>query len=206
MQGKRSSQISFITTLSILIAIQIIIALTPLGSIPAFGPIIMTTAHIPVIISAMVLGLRGGIISGAIYGLLSFLVWTFRPVSPVAFLFTPFYSVGEIRGNLLSLVICFVPRILIGVITFLVIKVILKKYKNKFVKNFFGAFASNIICSFILLSFVYMFFGQSYSEVLGVQYKYIIFVIMSTFLFNAIPESVLGGFVAYGIAKIFKIE
>ncbi len=205
MQVKRIvSKTKFITMISVLIAIQIIIALTPLGSLPAFGPIIMTTAHIPVIVSAMVLGMRGGIISGVVYGLLSFLIWTFRPVSPVAFLFTPFYSVGEVSGNLFSLVICFVPRILIGVLTVVFIQYVFNNYENKFIKNFFGAFISNMICSFILLFFVYVFFGQSYSIVLGVEYKSIIFIIMSTFLFNSIPESILGGFVAYGVSKVFK--
>lgn len=206
MQRKRIvSKTMFTTMISVLIAIQVIIALTPLGSLPAFGPIIMTTAHIPVIVSSIVLGIHGGIISGTVYGLLSFLVWTFRPVSPIAFLFTPFYSVGEVSGNFFSLIICFVPRILIGILTFVFIKIIFKNCKNKFIKNFFGAFISNMICSFILLFFVYMFFGQSYSIVLGVEYKSIVFVIMSTFLFNSIPESILGGFVAYGVSKILKI-
>ncbi len=205
MQVKRIiSKTMFITMMSVLIAIQIIIALTPLGSLPAFGPIIMTTAHIPVIVSAIVLGIRGGIISGMVYGLLSFLTWTFRPVSPVAFLFTPFYSVGEISGNLFSLVICFVPRILIGVFTVIFVQFVFKNCKNKFVKNFFGALISNMLCSFILLFFVYIFFGQSYAMVLGVEYKSIIFIIMTTFLFNSIPESILGGFVAYGVSKVFK--
>ena len=117
----------FLTKLAILIAIEIIIAVTPLGSLPAIGLIVMTLAHIPVII---VLGIKGGLIMGFVYGLLSFLVWTFMPPSPIAFLFTPFYSLGEISGNFFSLVICFVPRILIGLLTYFFIAIIFKNVKS----------------------------------------------------------------------------
>lgn len=197
-------RMSFITTLSILLAIEIIIAVTPLGSIPAIGPIVMTTAHIPVIVGAILLGLKGGAIMGLAYGFLSFLVWTIMPPSPIAFLFTPFYSLGDISGNFYSLVICFVPRILIGVLTYLFVSVIFGKLKNKFIKNFFGAFIANLICSVLLLGFVYMFFGQPYSSVLGIEYSALMGVILTTILTSAIPESILGGFVAYAFSKIYK--
>ena len=59
----------FLTKLAILIAIEIIIAVTPLGSLPAIGLIVMTLAHIPVIIGAIVLGIKGGLIMG-------FCVWS----------------------------------------------------------------------------------------------------------------------------------
>ncbi len=194
----------FLITLSILFAIELILAVTPLGSLPAFGPIVMTLAHIPVIIGVIVLGLKGGIIMGFIYGLLSFFVWTFMPPSPIAFLFTPFYSLGGVSGNIYSLVICFVPRILIPIFTYLFINVIFKKAKSIFVKNFFGAFIGNLISSIILMGFVYLFFGQEYSSVLGIEYKILYTVILTTILTSAVPESILGGFCAYGVSKIYK--
>lgn len=197
-------RVSFMTMLAILIAIEVIIAVTPLGSLPAIGPIVMTIAHIPVIIGAVVLGLKGGLIMGIVYGVLSFLVWTFMPPSPIAFLFTPFYSLGEISGNFWSLIICFVPRILIGLLTYFLINVIYRVSKNKFVCNFFGAFVGNFISSLILLAFVYIFFGQAYASVLGIEYGAVIGVITTTLLTSAIPESILGGLVAYGIAKVLK--
>lgn len=57
------------------------------------------------------------------------------PSSPIAFLFTSFYSLGEISGNFWSLIICFVPRILIGLLTYFLINAIYKVSKNKFVCN-----------------------------------------------------------------------
>lgn len=190
--------------LSILIAIEIIIAFTPLGSLPAIGPIVMTIAHIPVIIAVIILGLRGGLIMGFVYGFLSFLIWTFIPPSPIAFLFTPFYSLGDINGNFWSLVICFVPRMLIGALTYYFISLIYRISKSKFICIFFGSFLGNLISSFILLSLTYIFFKQPYATALGIEYSAVIGFISLTFLLNSIPESILGGLVGYGIGKIIK--
>lgn len=197
-------RISSIVTLSILIAIEIIVAFTPLGSLPAIGPIVMTLAHIPVIIAVIVLGFKGGLIMGLVYGFLSFLVWTFMPPSPIAFLFTPFYSLGDISGNFWSLVICFVPRILIGVLSYFFIKLIYIFSKKKSISTFFGPFFGNLISSLVLLVFTYVFFREPYATVLGVEYGAVMGVILMTFLLNAIPESILGGLVAYGIGKFIK--
>ncbi len=194
----------FLTKLAILIAIEIIIAVTPLGSLPAIGLIVMTLAHIPVIIGAIVLGIKGGLIMGFVYGLLSFLVWTFMPPSPIAFLFTPFYSLGEISGNFFSLVICFVPRILIGLLTYFFIAIIFKNVKSLFFKTFIGATIANFICSVILLALVYVFFGQEYAMALNAPYEALIGIITTTIVTSGIPESILGGLVAYGVAKVYK--
>ena len=194
----------FLTKLAILIAIEIIIAVTPLGSLPAIGPIVMTLAHIPVIIGAIVLGIKGGLIMGFVYGLLSFLVWTFMPPSPIAFLFTPFYSLGEISGNFFSLVICFVPRILIGLLTYFFIAIIFKNVKSLFFKTFIAATIANFICSVILLALVYVFFGQEYAMALNAPYEALIGIITTTIVTSGIPESILGGLVAYGVAKVYK--
>lgn len=194
----------FLTKLAILIAIEIIIAVTPLGSLPAIGLIVMTLAHIPVIIGAIVLGIKGGLIMGFVYGLLSFLVWTFMPPSPIAFLFTPFYSLGEISGNFFSLVICFVPRILIGLLTYFFIAIIFKNVKSLFFKTFIGATIANFICSVILLALVYVFFGQEYAMALNAPYEALIGIITTTIVTSGIPESILGGLVAYGVVKVYK--
>ena len=194
----------FLTKLAILIAIEIIIAVTPLGSLPAIGPIVMTLAHIPVIIGAIVLGIKGGLIMGFVYGLLSFIVWTFMPPSPIAFLFTPFYSLGEISGNFFSLVICFVPRILIGLLTYFFIAIIFKNVKSLFFKTFIGATIANFICSVILLALVYVFFGQEYAMALNTPYEALIGIITTTIVTSGIPESILGGLVAYGVVKVYK--
>jgi uncharacterized membrane protein len=104
---------------SILLAIEAIVCFTPLGSIPLAPPLIVATlGMVPVILAAILLGLWAGALMGAFAGLFSFIVWTFMPPSPLmAFVFTPFASVGDVHGNFWSLLICFAPRVGVGVVT-----------------------------------------------------------------------------------------
>lgn len=108
----RKQQIMFITHFSILLAIEAIVCFTPLGSIPLFG-IVATLAMVPVIITAVLLGVKAGTLMGFFAGLFSFIVWSFMPFQPeIAFLFTPLAA----PGNFYSIIICFVPRILVGTV------------------------------------------------------------------------------------------
>ncbi len=197
-------RVSFVTMLAILIAIEIVIMTTPLGALPAMGPIIMTIAHVPVIVAAVILGLRGSVIMGLVYGSLSFLIWTFAPRSPVAFLFTPFYSVGGIGGNFWSLVVCFVPRIALGFLSYFFIRIAFKRLNNKFVSSFIGAFLANFIASVMLMLFVYVFFSYEYSTFLGIGYDALKGVILLTIVTSSVPESIFGGLVAFFVDKAFK--
>ena len=96
-------------------ALILIMAFTPfLGYVP-LGFTRATIIHIPVIIGSIVLGPKRGAVLGGIFGLTSFINNTMNPTI-TSFVFTPFYSMGDIKGGWQSIVICFVPRILVGVI------------------------------------------------------------------------------------------
>ena len=95
-----NSRLSFLVKFSILVVIEAIFCFTPLGSLPALGPIVATLAMVPVIVTALILGTKAGAAMGAIAGLFSFIVWTFMPpVPPVAFVFTPFYDYRLYTSN-----------------------------------------------------------------------------------------------------------
>ena len=49
-----------------------------------------------------------------------------------------------------------------------------------------------------------MFFGQEYAMALNAPYEALIGIITTTIVTSAIPESILGGLVAYGVAKVYK--
>ncbi len=84
---------------------------TSLGFIP-IGPMRATTIHIPVILAGILLGVKGGAVTGLVFGLGSVVISTINPTI-LSFVFTPFYSLGEYQGNLMSLVIAIVPRVLL---------------------------------------------------------------------------------------------
>ena len=96
-------------------AIIIIMAFTPfLGYIP-LGFTRATIIHIPVILASLLLGPKKGAALGFLFGLTSFINNTMNPTI-TSFVFTPFYNLGEFEGGFGSVIICFLPRILVGVL------------------------------------------------------------------------------------------
>jgi uncharacterized membrane protein len=146
---------------SILLAIEAIVCFTPLGSIPLAPPLIVATlGMIPVIIAGILLGLWAGALMGAFAGLFSFIVWTFMPPSIMAFVFTPFASVGDVHGNFWSLLICFAPRIGVGVVAACLFK-LLRRILNPddtraWTTYLSGAAAASAIASAVITIIVYI--------------------------------------------------
>ena len=104
-------------------AIIVLMSFTPIGYIP-LGVINATIIHIPVILGAIYLGPKSGAFLGFIFGLTSFLKNTFMPATLSAFVFSHVLAEQQIGpiGILFSTIICFVPRILVGVVPYFVYK------------------------------------------------------------------------------------
>lgn len=102
-------------------AIIVIMAFTPLGYIPLVV-INATIIHIPVILGALFLGPKKGAFLGFVFGLTSFINNTFKAATASAFVFSPVlaYNVVGVSGIFKSLYICFVPRILVGIVPYFV--------------------------------------------------------------------------------------
>lgn len=199
----------FLTQFSMLLAIEAIVCFTPLGSLPAFGPIVATLSHLPVIVAAILLGTRAGAAMGFFFGLFSFAVWTFTPPVPIlAFVFTPAYSVGTVSGNLWSLVICFVPRILIGVVTGASFTAFQKLFsgfdKSKIATYALPGLLGSLTNTLLVLGGIYIFFGRDYASALGISFDILLGLIGTTVLTSGIPEAVLGAVVAYGVCRPLK--
>ena len=114
---------------AVIAAIIVIMAFVPfLGYIP-LGFMNATTVHIPVIIGAIILGPKYGAFLGLTFGLTSLWKNTFMP-NPTSFVFSPFVTMGQFHGNPGSLVICLVPRILIGVVAYYVYRLFMRMLKN----------------------------------------------------------------------------
>jgi uncharacterized membrane protein len=199
----KNKSVLFLTEFSILVAIEAIFCFTPLGSLPALGPIVATLAMIPVIITALFLGTKAGTAMGAIAGLFSFIVWTFMPPTPaVAFVFTPFYTLGEIHGNFGSLLICFVPRILVGTVAGATYKGLSKLIPNKDVLNMvIASAAGSLINTFGVMGGVWLFFAKQYEVIAG---QVMILNVGATILTSGIPEAIVSSIVAPAVCKPLK--
>ena len=183
---------------AMLLAIEALVCFTPLGSLPALGPIVATLGMVPVILTAVVMGTGAGTAMGAFAGLFSFLVWSFMPPNPLtAFLFTPFYSLGAVRGNFWSLVICFVPRILVGTVTGVTFRLFCRlNWPRGIVYGLSGALGS-LTNTILVLGGIFAFFGPAYAKVLGQSMGALFGLLALTVLTSGIPEAVVGAVAAY---------
>lgn len=200
---QRRNRTVTLTQFALLLALEAVVCFTPLGSLPALGPIVATLSHIPVVIAAIMLGPGGGALMGFFFGLFSFLVWTFTPPNPLAaFVFTPFYSLGDFQGNAWSLVICFVPRILLGLGTALLYKALSKRFPNNDVLGFgLSAFIGSLLHTLLVMDGIWLFFGRQYATLFS---NTLLIVIGSTVLVSGIPEAILAAVVAYAVCKPLK--
>ncbi len=139
-------------------AIIIIMAFTPLGYIPLVV-INATIIHIPVILGALFLGPKKGAFLGFAFGFTSFINNTFKAVTPSAFVFSPVLAanVVGVSGIFKSLYICFVPRILVGVVPYFVYLLIHRLLKNE---QKVWRIVVNAAASFILFVSVDLFLGR----------------------------------------------
>ena len=179
------------------IAILAIFCFTPLGSIP-IGPIVATTAMIPVIIASLTFGEKIGMIVGFVFGLFSFIYWTFiLPAFPTAFLFTPFAESAGYKGNVGSLIICFLPRILIGLTPIMVSKAL----KKSIIGDILGSIVGSLTNTVLVITFIFLFFGNENPVIAG---KGLLTVLSATILTNGIPEAIICAIVCPPITKILR--
>ena len=146
-------------------AIIVIMAFTPLGYIP-FVVINATIIHIPVILGALFLGPKKGAFLGFVFGLTSFINNTFKAATASAFVFSPVlaYNVVGVSGIFKSIYICFVPRILVGVVPYFIYLLIRKALGSE---QKTGKIVVDVLASLILFVSVRAFLIRLFPETLS---------------------------------------
>ena len=195
----KSKKTQYMTSMALFLAIEIILVVTPLGYIP-IGPLNATTMHIPVIIAGIVLGKKAGAELGFVFGLTSLIKATIQP-GITSFCFSPFVTIGTMSGNYKSLLIAFVPRILLGYLAGFVFE-IMKKNNRENLGVVVGALTGAITNTVLVLSGIYIFFGDA--SAVGVQYSTLVTVLLGVVSTNGILEAILGAIVSLAIYKALK--
>jgi len=173
------------TQLTLLIAIMAVLGFTPLGFIQ-IPPVAITIMHIPVMIGAIVMGPKEGGILGFVFGLISMVRATFMGVSPVDLMFSPFASGYPVQ----SLITVLLPRVLLGVITGVMYKILATKTKDVLAIGLSAAIGSIAHSAMVLSCLAVLFAAFPLKEVL--------FIIISV---NGTLELLAGVVVTVAVAK-----
>lgn len=203
--GVRSSKTLGMVQVALFGAIIVILAFTPfLGYIP-LGFTRATIIHIPVIIASIMLGPKKGAALGGVFGLTSLINNTINP-TVTSFVFSPFYSLGEVHGGLGSIIICMVPRILVGVVPYFVFKGLMKVMKEKNNGNVvaLGAagLAGALTNTLLVMNLIFIFYRDAYAAANNVESSVVYKFILGVIAMNGIPEAIVAAILVACICKI----
>lgn len=154
MPNKTRHSIRRLTQFSLLLSIQIILGVTPLGliTLPVAS---VTLLHIPVIIGAITMGPLAGALLGGTFGCIALVRASMAAVSPIDILFSPFLSGSPIA----SVVMCLLPRILLGVFAALLFSLLKNRFKNNVWSIGLSAALATMLHTLMVLGCLYVFFS-----------------------------------------------
>ena len=179
---KRQKNLNMVT-LSLLLAIEVVLVITGLGFI-MIPPISITILHIPVIIGAIVMGKKAGLFLGGSFGVLSMLQATFKGSSLADLAFSPFYSGSPIS----SIIMCIGCRMLLGFVAGFVYEKLSEKTGKVSVSAAVAAFLATLVHTLTVMSCLWLLFPE-----LAVTFKAVLQTIFAlNFLVEAGVAVVLG--------------
>lgn len=199
-KSKNTAKTLRLTQLSVLVALLLIFGFTSIGYIK-IGVIEITLNIIPVAIGAIVLGPAAGAICGAVFGLTSF--W--QAMSGMSAFGAMLVNISPVY----TFIICFIPRVLEGLLTALIFKALIKALKNK---NSVPCAVASLCCpvlntlmfvgSFILLFGTTDVFSSLYSQ--SAASNLIGFFAWFVGL-NGVVEAVAGFIIATAVSKALLV-
>lgn len=202
--GGQRPQTLGLVQVALFAALIILMAFTPfLGYIP-LGFTRATIIHVPVIIASLLLGPKKGAALGFLFGLTSFINNTMNPTI-TSFVFTPFYNLGEYSGGIGSVIICFIPRTLVGVVPYYVYKGIRKLKKSAGVSSvglILAGVSGALVNTLLVMNLIFVFFRQSYAAANGVTVKAVYGFILSIIGINGVPEAIVAGILTLLIGRV----
>lgn len=148
---EKTSKIKTLVILGLMAAILFVMAYTPLGYLN-IGALAVTFNTIPVAIAAITLGPVGGAITGGIFGLTSFL-----QCFGGSALGTALFGVNPV----LTVIQCFVPRILEGFCAGLIGSALSKKGANSFITSAVAGFSTAFLNTLFYMSSLVILFGNT---------------------------------------------
>ncbi len=188
------NKVKQLSLMGLFTAIIFVLAFTPFGYIQL--PFIKATIiHIPVIIGSILLGARHGSVLGFLFGLTSLINNTITPTIS-SFVFSPFILIPTTgSGSPLALIICFIPRILVGILPAIAYRGIKKLCGGRFevISLAISGVIGSLTNTLLVMSLIFFLFKDAYASVKNVASDAVYTVILSIIAVNGIPEAIAAG-------------
>ena len=197
-----NKKLTWLTQCALLMAIELVMKLTGLGSVPV-GPLYMSFLTLPIAIGAMITGPAAGAFLGLVFGAVSFkdaltggsiMTSTLRAVDPVH-----------------TFILCVVTRVLMGWLTALVFKAAKSVDKNRRFCYFAGALAAPLLNTLLFMGYLCLaFYNSDYVQglVSGLgatnPVTFVVLLVGIQGLLEALVCGIAGGFIAKAVAKYLK--
>lgn len=185
-------------------AIIVLLAFTPFGFIQLVI-IKATIIHIPVIIGSILLGPKRGALLGGLFGLTSLISNSMTPTL-LSFAFSPFIPVpGTAHGSALALVVCFLPRILVGIVPYYVYRLVQKLFKNSSKGEYFSLLLGGIFGALtntvFVMGLIYILFRGAYATAKNIPVDAVAGVVLGIVGTNGVPEALVAAAITVAVCK-----
>ena len=177
--------------IAVLSAILLVLEVTGIGFLKT-GPLEFTIMQIPVVIGAIVLGPSAGAILGGVFGLTSF--WqclgksafgvTLMGISPIS-----------------AFIVCFVPRVLMGLFCGLIFQALKKIDKKHTVSYYVASLLGTLMNTAFFMLLLLLLFGNS-EFIVGMQNGKSLILFVATFVgIQGVLEAVICAVVGGSVTK-----
>ena len=203
MNSKKKFTTKTLAQIALLIAIELVMRLLGLGSVP-IGPLNMSFLTLPIAIGAMIIGPLAGGVLGGVFGVLS--LWD--AISGRSAMTNFFFQESPVS----TVVLCVVMRILMGVGCAYVFKAFSKLDRDEKTWSYFvGAISAPLLntiffMGYILLAFYSTSFVQNLVASKGAvnPIHFVILLVGVQGLIEAVSVCIIGGILTKVLSKVVK--
>ncbi len=148
-KGVRTTKTLMLTQNAVLASIVVLMAFTPIGYL-RIGAVEMTFIMIPVAVGAITLGEKSGAFLGLVFGVSSFIQ---------CFGMSPFGAALLQINPIFTLIMCLVPRVLMGYLCGVIYKLLAKAKKG--IAVIIASFSAPVINTILFIASLMIFFGKT---------------------------------------------
>ena len=150
--NKKYFDVYTLTQLALLVAIEFVMKAIGLGSVPV-GPLYMSFLTVPIAIGAIMLGPVAGGILGGVFGMVSF--WD--AVTAKSVMTGALFQVSPVN----TFILCVVTRVLMGVLTGIIYRVLSKADKKGFISTLVGSLSAPVLNTVFFMGYICLVFWHT---------------------------------------------